>query len=227
MNPKITNPQDTNPNSHNHNQDPRSPGPNGHKPTRAPTRVEHNHPVHKVGPNEPPHDRIRRVKRRREGVVHAPGSRVLTLPRPRDGPRVLARAGDLGEDEEDEDCERAMRDRVAAREDHEEGRHVVRDVEHVARVEKDVVKKICEEVGGAVVEDEFLEGGVGGSEAAVAIGEEGGEAEDCGGGAVKERDQAAGEFGSDLGGLFAENKEVSDQVYGEEHNEEWEDGPAF
>lgn len=159
--------------------------------------------------------------------MHAPGERVLVLSCPSESPRVLTRAGDLSEDEEDEDRKGAVRDGVAAREDHEEGRHVVRDEEHVFRVEKNIVEQICEEVGGAVVEDEFLEGGVGGSEAAVAIGEEGGEAEDCGGGAVKERDQAAGEFGSDLGGLFAENKEVSDQVYGEEHNEEWEDGPAF
>ena len=159
--------------------------------------------------------------------MHAPGERVLVLSCPSESPRVLTRAGDLSEDEEDEDRKGAVRDGVAAREDHEEGRHVVRDEEHVFRVEKNIVEQICEEVGGAVVEDEFLEACVGGGEALAAVGENCGGAQYCGGGDEEEWDQTAGEFGSDLEGLFAENKEVSDQVYGEEHQEECQDGPAF
>jgi len=44
---------------------------------------------------------------------------------------------------------------------------------------------------------------------------------------VEDRDQAAGEFGSDLGGMFAENDEVADEVDSEEHEEEWQKTPAL
>jgi len=85
----------------------------------------------------------------------------------------LARAGDLGEDEEHEDGEGAVRYGVAAREDNEERSHVVRDEEHVARVEGHIVEQIREEVGGAEIEDQFLEGSVGRCEAPLAVGEKG------------------------------------------------------
>jgi len=44
---------------------------------------------------------------------------------------------------------------------------------------------------------------------------------------VEDRDEAAGEFGSDLVGMFAENDEVADEVDGEEHQEEWQKNPAL
>lgn len=73
-----------------------------------------------------------------------------------EGPGVLAEAGELGEDEEEEDGECAVGDHVAAREEDEEGGEVVADEEDVGGEEDEVVEEVAEEVGDAVVKYEVL-----------------------------------------------------------------------
>lgn len=103
------------------------------------------------------------------------GASVLLPFRRRYGPGVLTRASDFSEDEKDKDAESAVRDRMTGRQDNEESGEVVGDEEDVGRVEGDVVDEIGQEIGGAEVEDQVLEGGVRGGEAAEGVGEEGGD----------------------------------------------------
>lgn len=123
------------------------------------------------------------MQTRREGSVGA--ARVC------ERPRVLARAGRLGDDEEGEESARAVGDEVAAREEDEEDGGVVGGEELVSaggRGKDGEVEEIGEEIGGAEVEDGVLWPGVGGGEAAVGIGEEGVSGEVDGGDAVEEGD---------------------------------------
>lgn len=192
-----------------------------------PTRIEHNHPVHKIGAHEPPYDGIHHVKRRRKRVVNPCGAWFLVAASTGEGPNILARARYLREYKKDDNRERAVRDHVTARDDDEERGRVVSDEEDVVWEENDVVQQIRYEVGGAVVEDGFLERGIGGREADVAFRENCGRAENGGRGAVEEGNQAAREFGSALGATVTENDEVADQVDCQEHEEEWEHYPSF
>lgn len=84
-----------------------------------------------------------------------------------------------------------MGDNVTARADNEESGQVVGDEEDVAGEEDNVVEKIDEEVGDAVVKNGFFEVGIEGNEGWVWVVVYGGDCEEHGGCAVEERDEAA------------------------------------
>ena len=174
LDPKIENPQNTNRNSHNNNNNPRHPNPHWDHTAGLTTHVEHTHFVHQTRPQHTPHYRIQCIKGRGQETVQFRGENDVVPPRPGQRPRVLARAGQLCEDEQREYGARAVGHEVPARDEDEERGEVVADEEEVARAEGEVVEEVHGEVGNAEVEDWVLGLGVRGGEAAVRVGEYGG-----------------------------------------------------
>jgi len=113
-------------------------------------------------------------------------------------------------------------DEVAAGEEDEERSEVVRDEEDVPGQEGEVVEQVHGEVGDAVVEDVVLEARVGRGEGAGPRGEreDGPGRGQRGGGAVEERDEAAGAVKPLPRRPPPEQEELADAVDGGVHREE-------
>uniref|UniRef100_A0A0A9CIY9 Uncharacterized protein n=1 Tax=Arundo donax TaxID=35708 RepID=A0A0A9CIY9_ARUDO len=192
--PEVPNPQVAHRNGGADNNDPGDPHPPRDDVDSLPGDVERAHLEEEERAGDAPNERVQHVEGRRHGGVHACGGRGLVPPDPGERPDVLEQAGDLGEHEEDEKREGAVADEVAAGEEDEERGEVVRDEEVVPGQEGEVVEQVHGEVGDAVVEDVRLERRVGRGEGPGLRGqrEDGAGGGERGGGAVEERDEAAG-----------------------------------
>jgi hypothetical protein len=227
--PEVPNPQVADGNGGADNEDPGDPHPPRDDVDGLAGQVEGGHLEEEERAGDAPDERVERVEGRREGTVDARGGGGLVPPDPRERPDVLQQAGNLGEKEEDEERVCAVPDEVAAGEEDEERGQVVRDEEHVPGQEGEVVEQVHGEVGDAVVEDVVLEARVGRGEGPGPRGqrEDGPRGGQRRGGAVEERDQAAGAVQPLPRRPPPEHEELAHAVDGGVHGEEQREQPPL
>lgn len=138
----MRNPQYTSRNSRHNYNNPRNPHPLWYRTLRCTTPIKHTHLVHEIRSHKAPNNRIQSIERWRQETVQFSGECNVVLPGTSKRPRVLARAGYLGENEEHQYGIGAVVDQVPAREGDEERRQVVSDEEDVIWEEDDVVDKV-------------------------------------------------------------------------------------
>ncbi|KAF5454266.1 hypothetical protein F2P56_023943, partial [Juglans regia] len=142
LGPNIRNPQYTNRNIRKNYSNPRNPHPLWDHTLRSPTRIECKHFVHKIQYHETLDNRIHCVKEGRHEIVQFRGKYDIILLSIREHPSVLARASDLGMDEEYKYGVGAMRDQVPTCEEDEERCQVVGYEEEVFGVEDNEMEKV-------------------------------------------------------------------------------------
>lgn len=136
---------------------------------RSPTQIETNHLIHKNRSSHSSNHRVKRIKRRGQDFIHFRGDFQISPPSAGERPRVLAKAGDLREDEKDQDCVSPVGDQVPAGHEDEESGQVMSNEEQVTGVKDEVVDEVHGEVGDAVIEDGVLGIGVEGGEATAGV----------------------------------------------------------
>lgn len=159
--PEVPNPQVADRDGGADDDDPRNAHPPRDDVDGLAGQVEEAHLEEEERAGDAPDDGVDEVEGRRQRPVHPRRGGLLGAPDPGERPDVLEEAGDLGEDEEDEERVGAVADEVAAGDEHEERGDVVGDEEGVPGEEGEVVEQVHGEVGDAVVEDVVLEAGVG------------------------------------------------------------------
>lgn len=220
--PEVPNPQVADRDGGADDDDPRNAHPPRDDVDGLAGQVEEAHLEEEERAGDAPDDGVDEVEGRRQRPVHPRRGGLLGAPDPGERPDVLEEAGDLGEDEEDEERVGAVADEVAAGDEHEERGDVVGDEEGVPGEEGEVVEQVHGEVGDAVVEDVVLEAGVGRGEPPRLRRqrEDGARRGERGGRAVREGDEAAGAVEAERPRPPPEQGELADAVDGGVHGQE-------